>query len=101
MKQDIFQAIADPTRRQIMNLLVHESMNLNAIAEQFDISRPAISKHIKILTGCGLVIVKQQGRERFCYPELGKLEEVSKWIKHLEKFWDHKLNALKKHLENE
>ena len=61
MRRDVFQAIADPTRREIINLLVHKSLNLNGIADNFNISRPAISKHIKILTECGLVVIKQSG----------------------------------------
>ena len=66
MRRDVFQAIADPTRREIINLLAHESLNLNAVAENFNISRPAISKHIKILTECGLVDIRKEGRERYC-----------------------------------
>ncbi|MEO7983465.1 MAG: metalloregulator ArsR/SmtB family transcription factor, partial [Bacteroidota bacterium] len=66
MRRDVFQAIADPTRRQIINMISMQSLNLNAVAENFDISRPAISKHIKILTECGLIVIKQKGRERYC-----------------------------------
>ena len=62
MRRDVFQAIADPTRRAIINMIAHQPMNLNAVAEQFDISRPAISKQIKILTQCGLITIKKQGR---------------------------------------
>ena len=70
VRRDVFQAIADPTRREIINLLAHKSLNLNAVAEQFDVSRPAISKHIKILTECGLITISQQGRERYCEAKL-------------------------------
>ncbi len=66
MRRDVFQAIADPTRRQIINLLAHQAVTPNAVAESFDMSRQAISKHIKILTECGIITVKQQGRERIC-----------------------------------
>ena len=64
MRRDVFQAIADPTRREIIGLLSKQSLTLNGVAENFEISRPAISKHINILTECGLVVIKQQGRER-------------------------------------
>ena len=94
MRRDVFQAIADPTRRHIINMLSHEAMTLNSVAEQFDISRPAISKHIKILTECGLVIVKQQGRERYCHVELQKLREVNEWTAQYREFWAAKLDKL-------
>lgn len=86
MRRDVFQAIADPTRREIINMLAHRSLNLNAVAENFDISRPAISKHIKILTECGLVMIKQQGRERFCEANLEALREVSDWLEQYRNF---------------
>ncbi|HYG15349.1 MAG TPA: metalloregulator ArsR/SmtB family transcription factor, partial [Bacteroidia bacterium] len=70
MRRDVFQAIADPTRREIITLLAGNTMNLNTVADKFDISRPAISKHIKILTQCGLVVVKKEGRERYCRADL-------------------------------
>jgi DNA-binding transcriptional ArsR family regulator len=99
MRRDVFQAIADPTRREIINLITHESLNLNAVAEKFDISRPAISKHIKILTECGLVVIKQKGRDRYCEAKLEKLSEVSQWIEQYKKFWNEKLDALEIYLE--
>ncbi len=76
MRRDVFQAIADPTRRAIIALLATAPLNLNAVADKFEISRPAISKHIKILTECGLVTIRQDGRERYCLPNLEKLNEV-------------------------
>ena len=94
MRRDVFQAIADPTRREIINLLSQQSLNLNAVAENFDVSRPAISKHIKILTECGLIVIKQQGRERYCEAQLKKLSEVSEWIEQYRAFWMSKLDAL-------
>jgi DNA-binding transcriptional ArsR family regulator len=94
MRRDVFQAIADPTRREIINMIAHQSMNLNAVADQFSISRPAISKHIKILTECGLITIKQQGRERYCEAKLRKLNEVSQWIEQYRVFWTKKLDAL-------
>ncbi|MBN9485391.1 MAG: transcriptional regulator [Bacteroidetes bacterium 43-93] len=101
MRRDVFQAIADPTRREIINLLAHKELNLNEVAGQFDISRPAISKHIKILTECGLVVITQTGRERYCKAQVNKLKEVYDWVAHYSNFWDKKLNALASFLENE
>jgi len=98
MRRDVFQAIADPTRRAIINMLAQKSLNLNAVAENFDVSRPAISKHIKILTECGLVVINQQGRERYCEAKLGKLNEVSDWVEQYRKFWTAKLDALENYL---
>jgi len=100
MRRDVFQAIADPTRRDILNLLSAQTLNLNAVAECFDISRPAISKHIKILTECGLVIIRQEGRERFCEAKLDKLQEASKWIEQYRSFWEDKLDSLGRFLES-
>lgn len=94
MRRDVFQAIADPTRRDIIDLIAHQSLNLNAVADNFNISRPAISKHIKILTECGLIIIRQEGRERYCEIQLQKLNEVSTWIEQYRVFWTKKLDAL-------
>jgi len=94
MRRDVFQAIADPTRREIINLVAHRSLNLNAIAENFDVSRPAISQHIKILTECGLIVIKKQGRERYCEAKLQQLNEVSAWIEQYREFWVKKFDAL-------
>jgi DNA-binding transcriptional ArsR family regulator len=98
MRRDVFQAIADPTRREIINMVAHQSLNLNSVAENFDISRPAISKHIKILSECGLIALKQQGRERYCEAKLDKLNEVSDWIEQYKTFWTNKLDALESFL---
>ncbi|QEC44887.1 ArsR/SmtB family transcription factor [Pseudobacter ginsenosidimutans] len=100
MRRDVFQAIADPTRRQILQLLSRQHLTLNGVTEHFDVSRPAISKHIRILTECGLVTVKQQGRERYCYGELNKLKEVADWLKPYQAFWNNKMDALEKFLHN-
>jgi DNA-binding transcriptional ArsR family regulator len=99
MRRDVFQAIADPTRRAIINMIAHESLNLNSVAEKFHVSRPAISKHIKILTECGLIEIKQQGRERYCEAKLQKLNEVSDWVEQYKKFWNAKLDSLELYLE--
>src|SRR5947207_2040713 len=98
MRRDVFQAIADPTRREIINMLAQQKLNLNAVAENFNVSRPAISKHIKILTECGLIVIKQQGRERHCQAQLGKLNEVSHWVEKYRQFWEDKLDALEVYL---
>ncbi len=101
MRRDVFQAIADPNRRAIINLLAKQELNLNAVADNFDISRPAVSKHIKILTECGLVSIKQEGRERYCRAELSKLKEVAEWTNRYREFWNDKLDALGTFLEDE
>ena len=101
MRRDVFQAIADPTRREIINMLAKKQMNLNAVADNFDISRPAISKHIKILQECGLVAINQKGRERFCSANPAKLKKVADWANHYRDFWEGKLDALGDFLENE
>ncbi len=98
-RRDVFQAIADPTRREIINLISQRPLNLNAIAENFEVSRPAISQHIKILTECGLVSIRRQGRERYCEARLQKLREVSDWLETHRKFWSSKLDALEKFLD--
>lgn len=98
MRRDVFQAVSDPTRRQIIHLLANKKLNLNAVADNFDISRPAISKHIKILTECGLIKIEQQGRERFCEVRLEKLDEVSKWVDQYRQFWEAKLDSLENYL---
>jgi DNA-binding transcriptional ArsR family regulator len=100
-RRDVFQAIADPTRRDIIDLLSKKSLNLNAVAENFDISRPAISKHIRILTECGLIIIRQEGRERYCDVQLQKLKQVAKWTQQYSRFWDEKLNTLQSFLAKE
>lgn len=98
MRRDVFQAISDPTRREIINLLAAETLNLNAVAEKFQISRPAISKHIKILTECGLIKIRTEGRERYCEARLETLAEVSEWTNRYRRFWTNKLDALELHL---
>ncbi len=99
MRRDVIQAIADPTGREIIGLLSQQSLNLNAVADNFSISRPAISKHIKILMECGLIIITQQGRERYCRANLNKLSEVSDWVDPYRKFWTSKLDTLEKFLD--
>jgi DNA-binding transcriptional ArsR family regulator len=99
MRRDVFQAIADPTRRAILGLLAMQALTLNAVAENFDISRPAISKHVKVLEECGLIEIKQQGRERYCEAKLDRLNEVSQWVEQYRQFWENKLDALEQYLD--
>ncbi|TND07237.1 MAG: ArsR family transcriptional regulator [Bacteroidetes bacterium] len=94
MRRDVFQAIADPTRREIINLIAHQSLTPNAVADSFDVSRQAISKHIKILTECGILVIKQQGRERLCSVRADKLDEVSDWLDKFRKIWEQRFDRL-------
>jgi DNA-binding transcriptional ArsR family regulator len=98
IRRDVFQAIADPTRRQIISLVARQPLNLNAIAEKFDVSRQAVSLHVKILTECGLITIKQQGRERYCEARLKKLAEVSDWVDQYRQYWTSQFNKLDKYL---
>src|ERR1700730_11910120 len=98
-RRDVFQAIADPTRRETNHLVAHKPLNLNSIAEKFDVTRQAVSLHVKILTECGLIIIKQQGRERYCEAKLDKLNEVSSWVEQYRKYWEQNFNSLEKYLD--
>ena len=98
LRRDVFQAIADPNRREILGLLANQTLTLNGVAEKFKISRPAVSKHIKILNECGLIDIKKEGRERYCEVRLEKLNEVSSWVEQYRKFWEEKLDALDDYL---
>lgn len=98
-RRDVFQAIADPVRREIIQRVAAEPLNLNAVAESFEISRQAISKHIQILTECGLVIITQKGRERFCEVQLEKLVEVTDWVEQSRKQWVSKFEKLDNYLK--
>ncbi len=99
MRRDVFQAIADPVRRSIIGLLAKESLNLNALADHFDISRPAVSKHIRILAECGLLLITKRGRERYCTPEFKKIKQVADWAAQYEVFWQAKLDVLEQYLQ--
>ncbi len=94
MRRDVFQAIADPTRRDIITLISKHSLNLNAVAENFDMTRQAISLHIKILHECGLIIIKQEGRERHCSIQPKKLAEVADWIEPFRAMWEERFNKV-------
>jgi DNA-binding transcriptional ArsR family regulator len=100
-RRDVFQAIADPTRREIINLLAGEPQNLNAISANFQMTRQAISLHIKILEECGLVEIRQQGRERFCEARLERLNEVHEWTERYKAFWTSSFHSLRGYLEGE
>jgi DNA-binding transcriptional ArsR family regulator len=99
MRRDVFQAIADPTRREIINLIAYKRMNVNTVAENFEMSRPAISKHMKILEECGLVMMEQQGRERYCKAQLKPLHEVSDWVSRYKKEWEERLDEMEKYIK--
>ena len=98
MRRDVFQAIADPNRRAIIGLLANQKLTINAVAEHFPISRPAISKHIKILIECGLVVVHRQGREKYCEARLDQLSEVSTWVEHYQTVWEQRFDRLDEYL---
>lgn len=94
MRRDIFQAIADPTRRAIMVLISLQAMTPNALAEHFDISRQAVSKHLKILTECEIVKQEYQGREIYYQLEIDKLKEIDKWLEQFRKIWETRFQQL-------
>lgn len=93
-RRDIFQAIADPTRRAIITLIALQAMTPNAIAEHFDTSRQAVSKHLQILTECELVTQKQQGREIYYQLEVNKMQEIDKWLNQFRKIWEDRFSQL-------
>lgn len=97
-RRDVFQAIADPTRREIINLLSEEPMNLNALADQFDISRPAISQQVKMLEECGLVEISQVGRERYCRIQPASLIPAFMWIEQYRKLWEDRIDSFEEYL---
>lgn len=95
-RRDIFQAIADPTRRAIITLIALQAMTPNAIAEHFDTTRQAVSRHLQILTECELVTQKQQGREIYYQIEINKIKEIDKWLNPFRKIWETRFNQLDK-----
>ena len=97
---DAFQVIADPSRRQMMQLLSRDSMTINALAENFDMSRPAVSKHIKILYNAGFISIQDIGRERYCTLKPDGFEELQDFIDYFDKFWTKKLKKLQTILNN-
>jgi DNA-binding transcriptional ArsR family regulator len=99
MRRDVFQAIADPTRRAILTLIALQAMTPNALAEHFDTSRQAVSKHIKILTECQLVSQEQQGREIYYHFNPQKMKEVAEWLAPFQKMWEERFDRLDTILE--
>ena len=93
---DAFQAIADPSRRQILHMLSKDSLTINSLADNFDMSRPAVSKHIKVLYGAGFITIENIGRERYCTLNQKGFNDLQKWIDFYDNFWKSKL----KNLEN-
>jgi len=91
---DVFQVIADPSRRHMMQLLSKDSMTINALAENFDMSRPAVSKHIKIMNAAGFISITDIGRERFCTLKQDGFNELQDFISSFDKFWANKLQKL-------
>lgn len=94
MRRDVFQAIADPTRRAIIALIALQALTPNALAEHFDISRQAVSKHLKILTECELVKQEYQGREIYYQLEVKKMKEVDLWLEQFRKLWEKRFEQL-------
>lgn len=99
-RRDVFQAIADPTRREILCLIAEEPLNLNSIAENFDMSRPAVSQHIKVLDESGLVAMWKKGRQRFCYIRPQKMKEVDQWLEPFRQLWEDRFDQLDQVLTN-
>src|SRR4051812_5068102 len=94
VRRDIFQAIADPTRRAIIALIAFQAMTPNALAEHFDTSRQAVSKHLKILAECELVKQEQKGREIYYSLQIDKMKEIDKWLEQFKKIWETRFNQL-------
>jgi DNA-binding transcriptional ArsR family regulator len=94
MRRDIFQAIADPTRRAIIALIALQAMTPNALAENFHITRQAVSKHLRILTECELVKQEFKGREIYYQLEIDKMKEIDEWIEQFRKIWETRFNQL-------
>ena len=93
-KLDAFQVIADPSRRQILYLLSKQSLTINALAENFEMSRPAVSKHIKVLHNSGFISIEDIGRERYCSLQQDGFKDLQKWLEYFDAFWANKLKKL-------
>lgn len=91
---DAFQVVADPSRRQILHLLSKDSLTINALAENFDMSRPAVSKHVKVLYNAGFISIEDVGRERRCALKQDGFKELQKWLEYFDAFWGSKLKKL-------
>lgn len=97
-RRDVFQAIADPTRRQIIELVAKQPLHMNEIADKFQVTRQAVSLHVKILNECGLIEIRKQGRERYCVARLDQLTEVANWVDYCRRFWSEKFSSLDQYL---
>jgi DNA-binding transcriptional ArsR family regulator len=97
-RRDVFQAIADPTRRQIIELVAKKAMTLNAIADNFNISRPAISQHIKILNECGIIEIETIGRERYCKMQAQNLVPAFLWLEQYQQKWTERIDSFEKYV---
>lgn len=97
-RRDVYQAIADPTRRAIIQLIAAEPLDIKSLTERFDMSQQAISLHVKLLADCGLVRVEQRGRNRFCKPQLDKLGEVAAWVAQYRQHWERRIDDLEAYL---
>ena len=91
---DAFQVIADPSRRQILRLLSENSLTINSLAENFDMSRPAVSKHIKVLYNAGFISIQDIGRERHCILQQDGFKQIQEWLEYYDAFWNSKLKKL-------
>ena len=100
MRRDIFQAIADPTRRAIITLIALQAMTPNAIADNFQTTRQSVSKHLRILTECKLLKQEQQGREIYYSLEISKMKEIDQWLNQFRKIWETQFNQLDSVLSN-
>ena len=98
MRRDVFQAIADPVRREIIDILSESKLSVNEVAERFEISRPAISKHLKILDECGIVTISKRGRERFCYVNHQNLIPAFLWVEKYHKQWEKRINSFEEYI---
>jgi len=97
-RRDVFQAIADPTRRKIIHLVSRRPMNLTAIAGHFDISRPAISQQIKILNECGLVELTKEGRETICTIRAAELKKIADWASQYQELWMERIDSFEQYV---
>jgi DNA-binding transcriptional ArsR family regulator len=98
MRRDVFQAMADPVRRDIIELLANETLTVNTVAEKFDVSRPAISKHLKILKECGIIAINKKGRERYCQIQPKNLIPAFMWIEQYRNLWEERLDSFEDYL---
>lgn len=96
MRRDVFNAIADPTRRDILMSLTAQKQNVNALSEKFDMTRQAVSLHVKYLQECGVITIQKDGRERICNLEANKLTEIADWLEPFKQLWENRFNQLDK-----